>query len=509
MEMIISMAILGVLFVTIMTLFGSTAINIGKNGRDIKNVNQAKSELNTAINDPTYTGANSQLENVETTVNVWGTDVPVRYISSKVEDTNNTSFFVYTMDYEGSPTGPDITEPPTTEPPDIGGGGNVVISDTETPIFLDFNKDGVFDVGTDLYVDLSCLDNFRYTGDANVVVDDYAWFGEWYSNKDLSIKTKSDFVITDGSTLGGAHGIDITSDNVYIESGGKLTNSTDDIYIKSNNVELESYASIYSVEDITLDVVNVSLSGTSQIRGEADARINIVDDLTLNTNSNIYFGGELNLKGDNIYLDGGSKIYAGNYKVDLSGNLIAKNNSEVGCGDGDLLIKVTNFSLDSGSFCSIYKSGNTIQIDASGDISLNNKAKLSNEGGDIDIDCINASLSNGSKIEIYNKAGLILDCRNDFTIYKSDLAIANSIKISAKTVKMAGTSDRYTNIGTNNNTRQGDIDFAVTDKIYYGEVGQSSAYLYTYGGSKNGFMLNSSGVSYANLEPTIDGEYFK
>ncbi len=450
-ELIVSLALLSIILMSTVTIFGRTSLNIGRNGVDINSVNLAKSEVDFALNNPEYTGTNNQVENNLTTISVLGTDVPVRYISSPMTNDADIKFFVYTME-EGSVVDPDGGD---------GGDPPPVISPNETPVYLDNNNNRVFDEGTDEYLDVDSLGNFRYTGSADLIVDGYAEV-----EGDISVKTKNDFVIMPDGKLTSGGEIDLTADNVYIESGGELANTTGDLYIKTGNIDMKDGAQIYSPNDIDIQskdqggrLTDITLVNNSQIKSEKNSTIKC-GNVDLDSSSKLLVGQELSLDCIDVSLNDGSEINANEGNIKSSGNIVVNNYSKIGSNLEGLDISCKELIVDNYSKVATYAGNGNISIITSVEVNVLNGSDISCQNGDVYIKSVNMKLENGSEINLYTEQNILtINLSEDLLVINSKINVLNGkIDIDARNMALdkgylynnSSTSDKIIDIDINN-----------------------------------------------------------
>lgn len=86
-EVVASLAIISVIFVSMAGVVALTFKNLNANGIAVNSVNKAKYNLDIALMDPTSAESISEVTiDSNATVNVLGTDVDVAFIKSDIED---------------------------------------------------------------------------------------------------------------------------------------------------------------------------------------------------------------------------------------------------------------------------------------------------------------------------------------------------------------------------------------------------------------------------------------
>lgn len=214
-EIVISLAIFSVIVISISSIMTSTIFNIEANGKAINSVNEARTELNIAMDTPSYYGKEGTVTQTETTVDVLGTDVPVRYIESEIIDITgrgvdtDIKLFVYCLPVDNSDNG--------------------------TSAYIDTNYNGVFD-GFDKSVSVDELKRgFTYLGNGNLVLRPITYTFDY----DAKIKIKDDVKIENGAVFETSKNLDITCKNFYllgssVSADGNILINCDNIFIGTN-----------------------------------------------------------------------------------------------------------------------------------------------------------------------------------------------------------------------------------------------------------------------------------
>ncbi len=509
MEVIVAMAILTVLLATVPQVYARTIKNIGQNGNDINTINSAKTELNVAISNPTYTGNNTTptVTQEKVTVKVLGTDVNVRYIKSAIGELTfgdpESSFFMY-----------------VPESLALSGGGGDVIDEVDdelvldSMIFMDKNKDGLFTAGVDENVVLNDTNgHYTYNGEGNLVI------GESYTvNYPIKIDVTDKVLIGKDVYFGGRGASQVDCGALVLKEGSTF---------RSENGSIK----IVATEKIELGK-NATISNAN-----GNFEINTTGNLLLGEGAKIKSeSGSLPIECADLILGKGAEIYAVNNSLSIvaTGNIKLEENSKISCDSQSLPITCVDLELNNNS--TIYAKNRAVNITASGNISLDNGSKLQSDSNSVKIEeCENISLNNNSFIKSQNNPieinasrdfrsdnGSYLDTNNAINI-NSGNAIAiqggsrmyaqnGAITLKAHEAYVSGTSEKTTTFDGGGNGTIFDID--ASGKIYYGQSGATSAYVTFSRGTKNGYAYNKNNTPFDSgyVTPNRDSSdqrYFK
>ncbi len=433
-EMIISLGLLSILFLSIMGIFGQVTKNIGANAQDINNANLAKTELNLAIQDKNYLGANSQLENTEKTVNVLGTDVTVRYINSPVENGTNGSYSIYVTDGvrviidPKPPVDPD-PENPTPDPEDK------YEQDGESNLFFDFDGDGKFDEGSEeSYIKEDSLNDLEYTGDADIVVNGDIDRGR----NDINIDTINKIVINPGCGLETDGSMNLSGSDVIVNADGAIeTKNNGDLIINvDNDVDLNANATITSNNNsnVVIDCNDFTAKDMSNIdlKNGGDLQLNARNDITLENgafieikNGNPQHGNSVeissgnNIKLSNSYITAGNNTYI---NIVSANELKLQENALINTEKGP--INITCFDLIVDNSIINAESGDTdaVTITATNNVMILNGGSISSRDSYVNVtSCLNFLADNG-----------VIDISNNIKINAiENVNILNNSKINS------------------------------------------------------------------------------
>ncbi len=237
-EIIVSLAIFTIVLTSISTIFTSTLININDNGDSINNTNEAMAELNIALTTPTYTGENNTVsQNIET-IDVNGTDVPIRHIVSNIVD----------------PSGKDTANILPIEAfvmPQL-------TSSNPTGVFVDFDGNETFDT-TDRAVSQEELNRgFSYLGSGNLIISANSAVNV---SGDFNVKVKDDVIIKRGASITSGGEISIECDE-FLPSTNVSIIANNDVYFDTNVLRLINSIYVKSITgSVTLGSDEVYVEG--------------------------------------------------------------------------------------------------------------------------------------------------------------------------------------------------------------------------------------------------------
>lgn len=241
-EIIVSLAVFSILLIGVVSIFGSASLNIGANGVSINSINDAKSELDIAIYTPDYIGVDNTVSETLETVDVLGTPVEVRKISSVIQDVTGhgnssyeSSLFTYALP--------------------------VVGEDDGFEAFIDRNGNEIFD-NTDVNISGSEMKSgYTYLAPGNLVLRPTTAYLPTY---DINININGDVIIKNGATVQTTGDINITCEDLYIESA---VVQTDGWFIVDCDNAYFDYGTVIAKNDVEINAnEEVSIINQSHIQ---------------------------------------------------------------------------------------------------------------------------------------------------------------------------------------------------------------------------------------------------
>ncbi len=436
-EMIISLALLSILFLSMMSIFGSTAKNVSINAEDINTANWAKSELNLAIKDKNYLGENTQLENADKVVKVLGTDVTVRYINSPLQNGTSAAYSIYVTDGVKIITNP---EPPVGPPGTLSPGPdeNFKTSTSDTGIFFDFDKNGVFDKDTsDTYISKDSLNNFDYFGTANVVVSGPVDMKVGNDSAVIDMNMSNQLIFNPGGSFETKQSVIISASDVLLSEGSSIfNNNKDDIKINATNqvsLQKNSFISMKNGGNIDITCLDFSAYDGATVSVEHSGNIGITaqNNITLERNASISSdsGDKIILACSNILKISQSHVTAGaGAYLSITGlnDVNIESSSTVSTTSGNIAIVATNFTADNSEVLVNGKNNQdfNLNINASNNCYIKNNSNIVNNANDIIIECLNYRVENSVVSAVNN---LVINATNIYSMI-NDLFYLNNVK---------------------------------------------------------------------------------
>ncbi len=387
-EIVVAMALLTILLATIPQIMGGTVLKISDNGRDINKVNSAKTEMNRAISNPSYTSDTVTQEIV--TVDVLGTPVSVRKIESKISgislsDGTDDIFLTYA---------------PMESSPEVPSGGS-------SEIFIDKGYDGEFTEGVDDIVEDDELGNFNYGGNGNLVIGREPDIG----NGNININIRDSVIIGSDVILDGKD-INIESNGVTMEDNSTIHSQNGDVNINSTgDVNLGSSSTIDVNHSITIKCDDLNVAEGTTVQSKND-NIDVIASGDVNINNGEFTvsgNGSVNIKGNNIVITNNSIINTQNSEINITstnGNILINNKSTVAPS-----------------------SKGKVTISTSGNIEISEEAVVKTSNEELIIDGDTVKILSGAEITADN----------------------GSIETYATELYLAGTSSKITRMTTSNN----------------------------------------------------------
>lgn len=275
-EIVISMAIISIIAVSMLSIFGTGFSNIFKFGRNSKDYYEAGGELEISILNPFYEGKESTLSIVNEIVeiDIFDKKVKTRFIKSKIGDlssplgANDKYLFIYTVDQNLQ-----VYEPGQA--------------------FISISGKNIYELG-DIPVPKQLLEGrYRYVGKGRLVIPSAEAIMEntihsinWDVKDGIYIlpsvnNTTLDIKSTGGISLSSLKG-DIILNDVIINSGGKIAMNS------GKNIELRESIIKSNLNDVSIKSFGyIDLRGSDSKPTEISVKEN-TDKITFITNDKIF-----------------------------------------------------------------------------------------------------------------------------------------------------------------------------------------------------------------------------